>query len=302
MPCLFLQLLPTDLHKLVVEEWISEDSNSQLKVLSALDIACCSRAARQPFRFVAESISFQHEESCCSTRYKYVQYDMMLVVKWLADRRIAAEYLFFPTTKAENGKCTRNYQPVESSAVLPATVRTPSIRVLDIVGHQHCLLQLLWVLQACPNITSISCDLPEHWAQINSILSTEGGPIAIHLRQLTVRRSSVHFPILDMRTVQLLRELHILQQCMFTHLLCHVAQFGAQLVCVEIGFLSREVSLEDLCAALHAMQHLQELTLRLAPASTTTPLDAASVMAALPSRASLQTFILDYARFESRVV
>lgn len=145
----FFTLLPADLQLDILFVWLqhNDGGNGLLRVLSAIDMACCSRSIRKPFLWlIAQIPAFGELTSANGGGTKFIATFLL----WLSSRKVA-----LMAVQLED--CiTDHHCPVE--AVLPFVEH---IYWTQLIASGRRLEE---VLLCCPNVLSIECkyflDLP----------------------------------------------------------------------------------------------------------------------------------------------
>lgn len=141
--CLFFIKLPTDLHRHVLHTWLTDstDPRSTLKLLSAFDVACCTRALRGQLLELLSS----HPASMWPDSEGLQPFgckDITAYWNWLATRRIGMKFI------ALTDGALRDLE----HALDVATLR--SLPFIETVACSSTVV-LPQLLAACPNLTSL---------------------------------------------------------------------------------------------------------------------------------------------------
>lgn len=171
----FFRLLPADLQIDILYVWLnSKDSGKGLlRVLSAIDMACCSKAVRKPFLWLIAQIPAFGELTPVESVSSVIH--IFPFVQWLDSRKVVLKVL------ALNGRQsggTDLFQGNEGHAI-----SFPAVEHIHWVESGIYGQTLEGVLRCCPNLTSIVCERFQRYDVTNTDLVEKYVP---YLRDVTV--------------------------------------------------------------------------------------------------------------------
>lgn len=144
----FFTLLPADLQRHILQEWIGEaqdDGNALVLALSALDVACCRRSLRRQFLQLSAALNFSASDKSSSS--VPIAWDIRCYMTWLQERKIAVTVLFLTA---------HNMRSLTQCTEAEDVIRLDTITTLFIsISPRLKRTAFLKVVRACPGLTAV---------------------------------------------------------------------------------------------------------------------------------------------------